>query len=145
MIALLAAVLMPATAALAHVVVTPTTAPANTSTTFEMRVPTEEAVPTIKIELLVPDDVTITGVEPVAGWRFKLEKAGDRITSVTARGKLPPEFFQRFVFRARMPATAGGVVTWKVLQTYKGGQVVRWTGDPGDEEASQTTVTPPAP
>jgi hypothetical protein len=89
--------------------------------------------------------VTISGVEPVAGWRFKLEKAGDRITSITARGKLAPDFFQRFVFRARMPATVGTVVTWKAIQTYRGGTVVRYTGDAGDESASRTTTTAPPP
>ena len=106
--------------------------------------PTEESVPTVGIRLEIPEGVTLRGVEPVAGWRIKLEKSGDRITAINARGKLPAEFFQRFFFRARMPETPGTVV-WKAVQTYRGGKVVRYTGDPGDEEAATTIVLPPTP
>ena len=137
------ALAVPATAR-AHIVVTPGEVPANSVTTFEMRVPTEENVPTTQVHLLIPDGVTVGAVEPVAGWKIRLEKTDDRITAITARGRLKPDFFQRFVFRARVPEVATTLV-WKVIQTYRDGTVVRYTGDPGDESASQTTVLPPTP
>jgi hypothetical protein len=65
-------------------------------------------------------------------------------TSLEAKGKLRPDFFQRFVFRGRVPTTETTLV-WKVIQTYRDGTVVRWTGEPGEEEASETKVTPAAP
>jgi len=48
------------------------------------------------------------------------------------------------VFRGRVPTTETTLV-WKVIQTYRDGSVVRWTGEPGEEEASETKVTPAAP
>jgi uncharacterized protein YcnI len=49
-----ALVLVAAAAAHAHVIVSPDTAEAGASTTFEMRVPTEEDVPTTKISCSFP-------------------------------------------------------------------------------------------
>ena len=82
--------------------------------------------------------------EPVAGWKFKFERTDDRVTAIEARGKLPPDFFQRFAFRGRVP-NAATTLTWKVIQTYRNGVVVRYTGEPGEESASTTTVLPPTP
>jgi hypothetical protein len=75
---------------------------------------------------------------------FKFERTDDRVTAIEARGKLPPDFFQRFAFRGRVP-NAATTLTWKVIQTYRNGVVVRYTGEPGEESASTTTVLPPTP
>ena len=128
----------------AHVVVTPSEVEAGSVHTFEMRVPVEEDVPTVTVRLAIPDGVTVRGVEPVAGWKIKVEKADDRVTAIHARGRLKPDFFQRFFFHARMPNAAASL-PWKVVQTYRDGTVVRYTGEPGEESASITTVLPPAP
>jgi uncharacterized protein YcnI len=130
--------------ALAHVIVSPSEATAGTNVTFEMRVPTEGSVPTTSIQLLIPDGVNVSAVEPVAGWKFKFERSGDRIVAITARGRLKPFFFQRFYFRGRVP-NAETTLVWKAIQTHRDGEVVRYTGDPGDETASTTTVVPAAP
>ena len=138
-----ACIAVPWTAA-AHVVVTPSQVTTGATPTFEMRVPVEEHVPTTRIRLELPDGFTFSSIEPVAGWKIKVERSGERVTAIEARGRLKPDFFQRFVFRGRVSATPT-TLTWKVIQTYRDGTVVRWTGDPGDESASQTTVVPPAP
>jgi hypothetical protein len=41
--------------------------------------------------------------------------------------------------------TTETTLVWRVIQTYRDGTVVRWTGRPGEEEASETRVTPAAP
>jgi hypothetical protein len=43
-----------------------------------------------------------------------------------------------------VPGT-GGTLTWKAIQTYRDGSIVRYTGDPGEESAPQTPVLPPVP
>ena len=137
-----ASLLLAPLAAHAHIVVTPAEVAAGAAATFEMRVPVEERSPTTRLRLLIPDGFTFSSIEPVAGWKIKIERTDDRVTAIEARGRLFPDFFQRFTFRGRVPNVAT-TLTWKVIQTYRNGVVVRWTGEPGDEEASQTTVLPP--
>ena len=139
-----AAVLAHAPSAHAHIVVTPSEVPAGQAATFEMRVPVELEVPTTRIRLEIPDGFSFSSVEPVAGWKMSIQRTGDRVTAIEAKGKLRPDFFQRFVFRGRVPTTETTLV-WKVIQTSRDGTVVRWTGEPGEEEASETKVTPAAP
>jgi uncharacterized protein YcnI len=141
--AVCAASILVAPAARAHVVVSPNQVTAGASATFEMRVPTEKNVPTTRIRLLIPDEFAFSSMEPVARWKIKIERSGDRVTAIEARGNLRADFFQRFVFRGR--ASAPGTLVWKAIQTYRDGSVVRYTGDPGEESASTTTVMPPAP
>ena len=138
-----AALLTLVPAARAHIVVTPGEVAAGHSATFEMRVPTELHVPTTRVRLQIPDGFSFSSIEPVAGWKMTIERTGDRVTAVEAKGKLRPDFFQRFVFRGRVPNVETTLV-WKVVQTYRDGTVVRWTGEPGEEEASETKVGPPA-
>jgi uncharacterized protein YcnI len=133
-----------ASSARAHIVVTPSEVPAGQAATFEMRVPTELEVPTTRLRLEIPDGFSFSSIEPVAGWKITVQRTDDRVTAVEAKGKLRPDFFQRFVFRGRVPTTETTLV-WRVIQTYRDGTVVRWTGQPGEEEASETKVTPAAP
>jgi uncharacterized protein YcnI len=138
-----AALAVPATA-IAHVVVTPGEVEADSFAMFTLRVPTEENVPTTRVELLVPDGVTVYSMQPTPGWRIAFQRSSGRITSIVVKGKLPPERFQQFYFMAGTPKEEG-TITWKAIQTYRNGKVVRWTGEPGDEEASTTTVTAATP
>jgi uncharacterized protein YcnI len=125
--------------ALAHVVVTPGEVETDSFVTFTMSVPTEKPVPTRQVRLLIPDGVIVYSVEPVYGWRISFVKQEGRVTSIVFRGNLPAERFQRFAFVAGTPEQPTTLV-WKAIQTYRGGAVVRWTGEPGDEEASTTSV-----
>src|SRR5262245_32362664 len=94
--ALWAAIVIAPSTARAHVVVTPSEVTAGAGVTFEMRVPTEGHVPTTRIRLLLPDGFSFSGIEPVAGWKIRVERSGDRVTAIEARGRLRPDFFQRF-------------------------------------------------
>ena len=62
----------------------------------------------------------------------------------TARGgKIGPGQFQSFPMSMLVPkAKAGTLATFKALQTYSNGEIVRWIGSPSaDEPAPQVLIT----
>ena len=97
--------------------------------------------------------------EPVAGWRIAIAKRklatpvktdeGHTLTeevdklTFTATGKgIAPGQFQDFGLSVGLPdKPAGTKLTFKALQTYAGGDVVRWIGAPDSEHpAPQVTL-----
>jgi uncharacterized protein YcnI len=141
-----------AAAAQAHVTVQPSQAPAGGFARLDVRVPSEDDVkPTTKIEVQMPPGFADASYEPVPGWRttistHKLAKPikaadGDMLTeelstitwTATAAG-LRPGQFQDFGLSLGLPdRPVGTKLTFKALQTYRGGTVVRWIGAPGSE------------
>jgi uncharacterized protein YcnI len=134
-----AAFVAPATA-FGHVAVSPGEVQTNDFVEFTMSVPNEKNIPTTKVRLLIPDGVTVSVVEQTPGWKWTITRTNGRITALTVRGSLPVAHYRKFSFLAGTPATPG-ILVWKAIQTYKNGAVVRWTGEPGQEEASETVVT----
>lgn len=128
----------------AHVTVQPTETTQGSYEKFTVRVPSEKAVPTVKVEVKFPlDQVTISRFEPKPGWKYELTKDGDKITGViwTATGEgLGPTEFGEFYMQGKVADTATEI-TWKAYQTYKDGSVVEWVGAAGsDKPASVTKV-----
>jgi uncharacterized protein YcnI len=162
-IALLAALgtlVIPA-AASAHVTLQPSDAPAGGYTRLDVRVPNETAdANTTKVDVQLPDGFTSTSYEPVPGWTVTLKKEkletpiqaegetiDEQVTRVTftgdgKAGKIAPGEFQDFGLSLKMPdQPAGTKLTFKAVQTYDDGNVVRWIGAPGsDEPAPQVTL-----
>jgi periplasmic copper chaperone A len=157
------ALLAPA-AAQAHVTLQPSTAQAGGYTRLDVRVPNErDDAATTKVEVQLPPGFISASYEPVPGWDAtvtmgKAEKpidAGDGLKSDTQvsritwtgdgkQGKVAPGEFQDFGLSLKMPdAAAGEKLTFKALQTYDDGQVVRWIG-PEDADEPAPTVTLPA-
>jgi len=148
------------TAAQAHVTLQPTQAPADGYTRMAVRVPNEEdAAATTKVVVQMPPGFAGVSYEPVAGWRTavatrklatpvktadgELTEEVSRVT-FTATGKgIAPGQFQDFGLSLRLPdKPAGTKLTFKALQTYSGGEVVRWIGAPeSDRPAPQVTLT----
>jgi hypothetical protein len=63
-------------------------------------------------------------------------------TGSGAQGRIPPGQFLNFPIATEIPGKAGEELTFKVLQYYDNGKVVRWIGGPGsDEPAPQIDVT----
>ena len=98
--------------------------------------------------------------EPVPGWTAKITKRkldkpveveGEQLTEEvdtvtwTGDGKtgiVKPGQFQDFGLSVGMPDKPGTTLTFKALQTYAGGEVVRWIGPPdADEPAPQVALT----
>jgi uncharacterized protein YcnI len=143
---------LPAVAS-AHVTLQPSEAPAGGFARLDVRVPSEEdAKDTVKVEVQMPPGFADASYEPVAGWtvketRHKLAKPitaddGDvltdelgTITFTAAPGKgIKPGQFQDFGLSLGLPdKPAGTHLAFKALQTYTGGEVVRWIGAEGSD------------
>jgi uncharacterized protein len=147
-------------AAQAHVTLQPKQAPADGYTRLDVRVPNEEdAKATTKVVVQMPPGFAGVSYEPVPGWRTAVAtrklatpiKTDDgtlteevaRITFTATGQGLAPGQFQDFGLSLRLPdKPAGTKITFKALQTYEGGTVVRWIGAPdSDRPAPQVTLT----
>jgi uncharacterized protein YcnI len=155
-----AAALAAPAAAQAHVTVQPKEAPAGGFARLDVRVPSEEpTTPTKKIVVQMPAGFADASYEPVPGWRVTVAKRklatpvktddGDTLTeelskiTFTATGSgIGPGQFQDFGLSLGIPdKPVGTKLTFKALQTYAGGKVVRWIGAPDSEHpAPQVTL-----
>jgi uncharacterized protein len=140
-------------AAGAHVTVQPDTATAGGFTRLDVRVPTERDVATTKVQLQLPDGFAEASWEPVPGWNVKVTKAKlaqpvktddgevtEEVKQITwSGGSIPPEAFQDFGLSVQIPDKAGKL-TFKALQTYADGQVVRWIGPEGSDSPAPTVT-----
>jgi periplasmic copper chaperone A len=142
-----AALLLAPAAAEAHVLVVPDTAPQGAEMRLDVRVPNErDDAATTKVDVQLPPGFAEASVQPVAGWNVKIthvkldppvqsddgpitEGVG-RITW-TAKSKadgIPVGGFQDFGLEVLVPGKAGSTLTFKALQTYSNGTLVRWIG-----------------
>ncbi len=131
----------------AHVDVDPGSAPKASATVFSFRVPTEEAAAsTVRVDVQFPTDRPFANVlvQPKAGWTFTtqtaplpkpittaegtLTSAVAEVSWVATGGGVPPGGFDLFSVFATTPNA--GSVTFKAIQTYSNGDVVRWIETP---------------
>jgi uncharacterized protein YcnI len=157
--ALVAAALALPAAASAHVTLQPGTAPADGFTRLDVRVPNErDDAATVKVDVQLPPGFAFVSYEPRPGWKVavKREKAeqpieveggfevDEEIRQITwSGGRIGPGEFVDFGLSLRMPkGEAGDKLTFKALQTYEDGDVVRWIGpEDADEPAPIVTLT----
>jgi uncharacterized protein YcnI len=137
---------VPATAG-AHVTLQPNTAPAGGFTRLNVRVPNErDNASTTKVQLKLPDGFVFASYEPVPGWTVKVDKTKlaqpiktddgevtEQVSTMTwtghgSAGKIPPGAFRDFGLSVQVPGKAGDALTFKAVQTYSNGEVVRWIG-----------------
>ncbi|MEA2278138.1 MAG: hypothetical protein QOC78_3098 [Solirubrobacteraceae bacterium] len=148
-------------AAQAHVTLQPKTAPAGAFTVLDVRVPNErDNASTTKVDVQFPDGFAAVSYQPVPGWRVrvvtrKLDKpvqtddgpvtrgVSEMIWTANARqGRIAPGQFMDFPISVQIPGKAGDTLTFKALQTYSNGEIVRWIGAPSaDQPAPQVKVT----
>jgi uncharacterized protein YcnI len=153
----------PAVAA-AHVSATPDTVAPGEPATISFRVPNErDDATTVRLEVLFPAQPVISSATPenLPGWKIGVheqmtagpaggdEMAGKPVTSIVwDGGTVPAGTFQQFPVRiGELPA--GGTLTFRVLQTYSDGQVVRWAdpappGQPEPEHPAPVVTVAPA-
>lgn len=146
------AMLVAAPMAAAHVTVNPGEAPKGGFAMLAFRVPNErDAAGTTSLEVNLPEDHPIASVriKPKPGWTYQVERRqlaepleshGREITEVVSRitwtgGVIRPGEVDAFeVSMGALPEDAD-VLYFPTLQTYEGGEVVRWIDEPvGDEE-----------
>jgi periplasmic copper chaperone A len=156
----LGALALPA-AADAHVTVQPNTAAAGAFTVENVRVPneTDNAV-TTKVDVQMPPGFAEASYQSTPGWTVKVAKRklatpvktddGEVTEEVaritwTARSRadgIQPGQFRDFPLSVQIPGKAGATLTFKALQTYSDGKVVRWIGAPdADQPAPAVSVT----
>ncbi len=139
----------------AHVEVDPSSEPKGSTVEFAFRVPNEEdTAQTVRVDVQFPTDHPIANVlvRQKPGWTFttqthKLAKpiktddgtfsdAVTQVTWVSSGVQISPGGYDVFaVFGGPLPTNAS-VLTFKALQTYSNGDVVRWIELP-------TTGAPP--
>ena len=148
-----AALLALAPVASAHVTVQPEEVPAGGFTRLDVRVPTErDDASTTKVEVQLPPGFLSVSTEPVPGWDAKLvmrkldkpveqfgEKVSEEVGQVTFTATdetagIGPGEFQDFGLSVSVPDKAGSTLAFKAVQTYSGGEVVRWIGPPDSEQ-----------
>lgn len=118
-----------ASAAWAHVEISPESAQPGSTETFTAAVPTEKSIPTTEVRLEIPEGFAVTGVRSPAGWRGQIENN----SIAWSGGEIGEDEVREFSFEARVP-NEGGTFAWNAIQTYQGGSVVEWTGAPDSEE-----------
>jgi uncharacterized protein len=153
------ALVAPASAS-AHVTLQPSEAPAGDYVVLDVRVPNErDDAATRKVDVQVPPGFVFASYQPVAGWtaQVKMEKIAEPLTShgeqideqvsqitwtaTNDAAAIQPGQFQDFPISVQIPGEAGDSLTFKALQTYDDGEVVRWIGAPeADEPAPQVAV-----
>ena len=145
----------------AHVTLQPEEAPAEDFTVLDVRVPNEQDdAATTKVDVQFPSGFIFASYQPVAGWsvQVKMEKLakpiashGEEITEQVGqmtwtadseKAGIQPGQFVDFPISVQIPGEAGDTLTFKALQTYDDGEVVRWIGSPDSEQpAPQVAVT----
>jgi uncharacterized protein YcnI len=148
-------------AAQAHVTLQPDTGVAGDYTRLDVRVPNErDDASTNKVEVQFPDGFAAASYEPTPGWDVKVTKKQlakpiqtddgeitEGVNTITWTAKsdadaIPPGAFEDFGLSVQIPGKAGDKLTFKALQTYTGGEVVRWIGAEGsDNPAPIVSVT----
>jgi periplasmic copper chaperone A len=141
-----AALVLPAASAFAHVTVNPREAARGGYAKLAFRVPNErDGVNTTKLEVNFPTDhpLASVSVRPHAGWTYTVEKAklatpvtsddgqiSEAVAKITWTGGVikPGEFDEFEVSVGPLPDDADSL-TFKALQTYSDGQIVRWIED----------------
>ena len=148
-------------AAQAHVTVQPPELPAASFTRVDVRVPNErDDAGTTKVQVQMPDGIASASYEAVPGWTVKVdreqapepidlhgEEVTEQVSTVTftgdgKQGIVKPGEFRDFGLSIRTPeGQAGDTLTFKAVQTYEGGEVVRWIGaEDADEPAPTVTL-----
>jgi uncharacterized protein YcnI len=139
--------------ALAHVTITPGSAQAGSAAVLTFHVPNEEAkADTTRVDMQIPTDHPIAQllVEPVPGWTISVRTVtlakpivtddGQFTQAVSeviwSGGHIAPGQFQDFSVSADPLPQGLSSLTFKTIQTYSNGDVVRWidVAQPGQPE-----------
>jgi periplasmic copper chaperone A len=148
-----------AATAQAHVTLQPNTAVAGAYTRLDVRVPNErDDASTTKVDLQLPPGFAAASYEPVVGWSVKITKSklakpimtdDGEITEGVSRitwtaddkdAAIPPEAFRDFGLSVQIPGKAGDTLTFKALQTYSNGEIVRWIGAKDSDTPAPTVA-----
>lgn len=146
------------TAAQAHVSLHPNTVPAGAFATLDVRVPGEQrGAHVAKVDMLLPPGFVSVEYADVPGWKAKVLESklakplqtddGPIDTHVSQivwtwtgpEGRVADGQFAELPLSVAIPdGDTGQTLTFKTIQTYSDGKVVRWIGPPSSEEPAPT-------
>jgi uncharacterized protein YcnI len=145
-------------AASAHVTVHPNALPSGGFTDLGVRVPNErDGARTTRVDVKLPPGFIFVSYQPMPGWTTKVLYR-KLAKPVTVFGEQHTQEVDRVVWSSRVgigkgqfvelplsvavpAAKSGTVLTFKALQTYSNGEIVRWIGSPSaDAPAPQVLV-----
>jgi periplasmic copper chaperone A len=147
-----------AATAQAHVTVHPNALPAGGFTVIDIQVPNErDKASTVKVDVQFPNGIYVASPTVMPGWKGRVItkrlpkpveiEPGFFVSSRVVRvvfsgGRIGPGQFLSFPVSIKAPAVkVGTLATFKALQTYSNGEVVRWIGNPSaDEPAPQVLI-----
>ncbi len=123
----------------AHIQVAPVAAAPGDAVRFTVLIPGERSQETRRVDLKVPSGALPFSFGETPGWqRRTIPAANGAIDRIVWTGRLVRDGFAEFSFLAGTPERPG-TLSWKALQTYSDGKVVRWIGPPGSEHPAPTT------
>jgi uncharacterized protein YcnI len=148
-------------AAGAHVSLHPNVLPAGDFPTVNIRVPNEtDNAQTTRVDVQIPPGFTALDPQRVPGWNIKLvqtklakpiqtddgpvtEEVSEVIFTAAKGQGTPPGYIENFPIAFSVPGKSGDTLTFKTVQTYSNGQVVRWIGDPSADKPAPTVNVGP--
>lgn len=146
-------------AAPAHVTLQPAEVPAGDFKRLDVRVPNErDDASTTKVTVRFPPGFLFVSHERVPGWTTQVKMAKldrpvevfgeerteevDTVTFTTRGDGIGPGEFQDFGLSVGLPDRPNSTLSFKALQEYSSGEVVRWIGAPdSDEPAPEVRLT----
>ena len=130
-LAIAAAAALSATAAFAHISVSPRQATTGAEQKYVVRAPNERDTATVVVTGEFPPEVVVSAVEPVAGWKVETKRnETGRIVGATWTGSIAPRAVAEFGLIAKNPASPT-TLSWKFVQRYADGVTMEWTGPAG--------------
>lgn len=140
----IAAVLVLASTAFAHIRIYPTESTLGAREKYTMRVPNEKQVECVRVEGEFPPEVTIYDFEFKPGWKieFKKDEKG-KIVGAVWTGKMAPYEFVEFGMLGINPKEGASLV-WKFVQYYDDGSKEEFIGPVGSRLPSPVTTLKPA-
>jgi len=130
-------VLLAAVTADAHVRVKPAESKPGTTETYQVTVPTEGKVSTVRVELVVPQGVELVSVADEAD-PHEVRKGDAGSTVITWRGEILPGFARQYSFTARNPKS-GAEISWVAHQYFADGTTADWADVPGSRRPASVT------
>ena len=125
-----------------HTTISPRQSTHGATVKYTVRIPTEGDVATTGAELDVPEGVIVESLQVPVSWEYDVERADDRIVSITWRADIQPGEFLEVGFVARNPRQ-GSEIVWILRQNFADGTVTDWTNGPNG--IRPTAVTQLAP
>lgn len=103
---------------------------------------------TTRILVQIPDGVQSARPQPKPGWKLDIRHApgdAEKVTAIAWSGKLPADQFEEFLIQVHLPPDNGTTSLAFPATQSCGSTQVRWNGGDPAHPAPKIALTPPAP